>query len=349
MKLRNIIWSVLGVGLLIYVLSQLGIKDITTLFTNFDPIYLIPYLAVSVLIFLGLVLRWSVILSIYHKNNSFKDLILYKMAGYFISYITPSAKIGGEGVRIYFLMKEKGIDFDRATTSVIIDKIIELNTNALFTFVGIFLFLFNFSLPANLQWILVGIMGIIAFFIFIYYYRIFHNKPVFYPVMRFLHLDRLKVVRRNEIKLKESEKKMILFHIEHRGAFIFSLALSFALLFLSIIEFKFLSLLFGYHLSYYNIFYILMFVGIAYILPVPGALGVLEGGQVWFSDLLGLGSKVGFGIAILTRIRDTLWSLGGLIYLYAKGIRYGDFLKKQPSTGLIISPRVQEFKKWKVK
>ncbi|MEM4755850.1 MAG: lysylphosphatidylglycerol synthase transmembrane domain-containing protein [Candidatus Woesearchaeota archaeon] len=346
MKLRTIILGSIGIGLFIYLLQSIGITQIIKTFNTVSPTYLIPYLSISILIFLGLVFRWKLILSTTGKNVRFNDLFWYSLGGYFVSYVTPSSKIGGEGIKIYLLMKEKKVEFEQATSSVVLDRIIELSTNGLFTIIAVLIFIFSFSIPANLLWLLIVLVIASTSIIFIYYYRIFNQKLFFYPILKFLRLERFSVIKKYEIKILLAEKKMMHFHNEHKNIFVFSIALSLFLLFLSLLEFKFLALLFGYDLAFSHIFFILTFVGIATMVPIPGSLGAMEGLQVALFTALGHKKELGFTIAILTRIRDSIWCFLGLFYLYKKGMSYQDIITNQNKE---LDPRIVYFRKWKNK
>jgi len=60
--------------------------------------------------------------------------------------------------------------------------------------------------------------------------------------------------------------------------------------------------------------------GAAHSLPVPAAVGVLEGAQIWLFGTLGHPPEVGLAVGLAVRLRELVWILPGLLYLLARGI-----------------------------
>jgi uncharacterized membrane protein YbhN (UPF0104 family) len=61
-------------------------------------------------------------------------------------------------------------------------------------------------------------------------------------------------------------------------------------------------------------------VGLAYIIPVPAAIGVLEVGQLSAFSLLNLSSSLGIAASIVIRAKDSIITLIGLIIISFKGL-----------------------------
>ena len=53
---------------------------------------------------------------------------------------------------------------------------------------------------------------------------------------------------------------------------------------------------------------------IAFLLPAPGGLGVLEASQVLTFSALGLNPAVGLSLTLLIRVRDIALGTGGLLW-----------------------------------
>ena len=69
------------------------------------------------------------------------------------------------------------------------------------------------------------------------------------------------------------------------------------------------------------IFGVVIMIGLSVMLPVPAALGTQEAGQVTIFSIAGAGGKVGFVISLITRIRDIIWTIVGVGYMYHKGLK----------------------------
>jgi len=61
-------------------------------------------------------------------------------------------------------------------------------------------------------------------------------------------------------------------------------------------------------------------MGIAQLVPVPGAVGSLEATEVGIVALAGGSASLGLAVGLVVRIRETIWILLGLATLYAEGL-----------------------------
>jgi hypothetical protein len=111
----------------------------------------------------------------------------------------------------------------------------------------------------------------------------------------------------------EFEEPIIKFYTEKKKAFFIALGLSITSLLLSLVEYKLLLLMLGINASLSVVFMVFSVVGFAFLVPVPMGLGSLEAFQVSLFSVLGIGSASGIGLAMITRARDLLWVLVGVI------------------------------------
>ena len=97
---------------------------------------------------------------------------------------------------------------------------------------------------------------------------------------------------------------------------------------LMFLEFKFILLAMGYQVNWIIIFSMIAVTGIAYMVPIPAALGALEGGHASLFSLIGMGAGIGAVTGIIIRIRDLFWTFIGLIYLAFRGLGIAKKLTK---------------------
>ncbi len=350
MKTKKIIqYSSLFFGTILFIMTlrYIGIDNLVRSMRIVNPSSFIIYLLISITIFSGFVVRWYLILKSHGYTISLGKLFNYRVAGFAISYLTPSARLGGEPVRTYFLVKDK-VPFEKAMSSVFIDKSLELTANAVMTIIGAIVFGFMVVLSNQMRWMLVIVVLITLAILWAFYARIFKGKGVFTSMIRTLGLLKFEFFQKHFYKIRESELEMTNFFMNYKRVFIVTTIISFVLWILTIFEFKALLHAFGYSASFTQVFLVLIVVGIAYLVPVPTALGVLEGAQVSLFRFLGKGAYYGMAISLVTRVRDMMWTLYGLIYLYLKGVVVHNLLKD--STGeLQLDEKVVYFKKWRVK
>jgi hypothetical protein len=61
--------------------------------------------------------------------------------------------------------------------------------------------------------------------------------------------------------------------------------------------------------------------GAAHSLPVPAAVGALEGAVMWLFVVLGHPAEVGLAAGLAMRLREATWALPGVVYLACRGVR----------------------------
>ncbi len=337
----------LGTILFVLTLKYIGISNFISSLRVEQPSSFIIYLVVSFMIFCGFVLRWFIILKCHGYTIPFWKLFNYRVAGFAISYLTPSARLGGEPIRTYFLVKDK-VPFGKAMSSVFIDKSLELTANSVMTVIGALVFAFLIVLTPSLRWILVLLILFTIFILWVFYSRIFNGKGIFTSIIKILGLKKISFFKKHFYKIRESELEMTNFFVSYKRVFIASTIISFFLWILTVIEYRALLQAFGYAASFVHVFLVLVVVGIAYLVPIPTALGVLEGAQVSLFTSLGKAAHYGLAVSLVTRIRDLMWTLYGLTYLYLRGVVVNNLLKDTKNE-VEVSEKVVYFKKWKIK
>ena len=60
--------------------------------------------------------------------------------------------------------------------------------------------------------------------------------------------------------------------------------------------------------------------GAAHCLPVPAAVGALEGAQMWIFAMLGYGPATGLAVGLAVRLRELVWVTPGVLYLAARAV-----------------------------
>src|SRR5438094_312100 len=59
--------------------------------------------------------------------------------------------------------------------------------------------------------------------------------------------------------------------------------------------------------------------GAAHSLPVPAAVGALEGAELWLFGMLGHPPAVGLAVGLAVRLREVAWIVPGILYLMMRG------------------------------
>jgi len=349
---------ILGIALFVSVIMKTGLDTIWLNLRQFSFLNFLFFLLLSTLNFGLYTLRWDIILrhihapgeakgddnshtpahaSALHSNSHvgtasphdsaeksvhqkvpFTRLFLHRMSGFALSYLTPSAQTGGEPLRILMLQHE-GIPSHTAVTSVIIDKALEFAALFVFIGVGITLALIDGSLPANTQIIfgviLVVLLSIIAWF----YYSSVKDIGFFSSILRFTHLTRFKRFKKMEEKLIEVEKQMAAFYKNHLKVFLFLIFISLIISAFLLLEHYLVARFMGVRLTFFQTFLASTIPYLAYIVPIPGGLGLLESGHAAIFALLGVNINA-FVLVFIIRMRDMVFVLVGLIHASKQGV-----------------------------
>jgi len=313
-----------------YIIKGYGLKQIVSFYKNFNGWLLLAYFCVIFTIYTILTWRWDVILrSRGHKIN-FVRLFIYRVIGNSINFFTPGPRVGGEPTQASLLGKH-GVEFTEGLSTIVIDKIIDTTTSGVLFIVGIILVSFHYSVPRSIGIPLASAGIIFLVFIFLFYRQMLRDKHFFLNIFRFLRLDKSKnkTVKKIEQKIEEIEIIMIQFYKHDKKTFIISISLSLLSWMAMFGEYKLVTTLLGLNLGFVPLFFIITFVGVAVLFPIPMAVGVLEAGQVSAFGIIGIAGSAGVALAFVVRIKDFIWGVAGLILLAIFGFDVQKTIKRK--------------------
>ncbi len=322
---------ILGLLLFLFAGQQAGIDNVWKAISAFPAliiilVFLMNFIAVAII---GS-LRWKLILDSQNVCDvSFFKILRAKLAGFLVSYVTPSVLVGGEPVRAYMIKERSNCGWEKSFASVVIDQTIYFFAIFLFMIIG-FLFLVEYSfLPAEIFYGF-GIIIIFAIFIFYVFYSRVLNKNsdgdgFFMFFIKTVRLDKIKFVKAREENIAATEKIISHFFKNKRKVFIKAFAFSVLeiLLYLAIIWIVIFYLNPAIKIAQAaSIFFLLT---LANLLPIPGSLGSFEMALTFIFDFFGLGKSNGFTFSLIHRIISITLVLVGfftLIYFELKTISH---------------------------
>lgn len=322
MKKRLVLFSaflILGIVLFIGVIVQTGIDEIWSNLRHFSLLHFFVFVGLSFLNFGLYTFRWHLILrAINGSSSSFGRLFLHRMAGFALSYLTPSAQTGGEPLRILLLHNDH-VPTKTATSSVVIDKGLEIAALFLFIGLGIVIALFDGSLPMEIASIAWGLLAFMFGVIFWFYYSSMKDIGFFSSVLRFLRLTRFQRVKSLEERIIEVEQEMAQFYKNHVKTFLLLIAISLVITSFLLLEHYLIARFMGVRLSFLQTFLVSTIPYVAFAVPIPGGLGILEGGHAAIFAALGISINA-FVLVFIIRIRDLTFVLIGLIHASKQGL-----------------------------
>ena len=340
-KLNKTTWLILGsillgIILITIVFINIPIKKTFSYFLAAKLEYVILFLLVSFFIQFFAGWRWWVILkSQGHKLNFLTIAIAYKYAGFAFSFLTPGPRVGGEALRAGLLAKHK-IKFAKGLSSVIIDKSIELSLTGIFFIAGCVTILVKFALPDNFKALIIILSATIILGVIYFYRQMLKDETFLVKACKFCKLNKIKNFKKWEKHIEEFENHIRTFYRRDKKEFFYACLLSTLSWGLMFLEYKFALLILGFDVSFHTIFFIFSFVGMAYLIPIPLALGSLEAGQISVFKIFKMDGAAGVALSMLIRGRDLLWTFVGLLILSYYGVKYAGS-KKRKKNGKTIA------------
>jgi uncharacterized protein (TIRG00374 family) len=309
-----------GAAALAWVLDRHGAPALALLARRPDPLRLAVFGLAIAACLVAYALRWRVLLAGLGRAPGLAALTAYRAAGQSLSSIIPSAKLGGEPLRV-FLLARGGVEAGRAIASVVVDRTLEMGSAAAFACCYAVLLLRR-GVP-ELQGALVTVSlaaGALVLGVTLTVRRLRRGAGLVTAVARVTGLDRLAFVRGQLHVLTAAETdvgRLLAEPPRLARAFAAGLVANAVVL----VEYHLLLRAFGLPAGPLAVVAAIFATGAAHSLPVPAAVGALEGAQMWLFEILGHPPEVGLAVGLAVRLRELVWILPGMLYLAARGIR----------------------------
>ena len=310
---------VVGAGALGWILHRHGGPAAALLGAHPDPLRLAAFLALAAGAFLVYTRRWQLLIAAVGTRRPLLSLAACRAAGHSVSILVPSAKLGGEPLRTY-LAAEGGVPGAQAIASVAVDRVLEMGAGAAFACLYGALLLRRGvpELEGALVTVTLGGIGLAAG-IALAVRRLRRGGGLVTAVARRTGLDRLGFVRGHMDVLVAAERAAAGL-LERPGRLGRAFAVGVLANGLVFVEHALLLAAFGLPADPVAVVAALFAAGAAHSLPVPAAVGALEGAETWLFTVLGYPPEVGLAVALAVRVRELVWVLPGLAYLLARGI-----------------------------
>ena len=310
-------------GLLSFILAWHALHGIAWapvwhLLAGISPLATMVIVAVNLLLLPLMAARWWLLLQILGASVGLLTICGYRTTASAISYLTPGPLFGGEPLAVYLLYRRHGISLPTATTSVAVDRLLELLASFIvlacclsapgFTVGGLLPGTWNF-------FFLLALLGVFACLLA----ALFLGAR---PVSRFLVLVN-KVGRKSlspEVGkswalpriIAQSEDMAASLLRHHRRRFLLANLLSLAHWLAIFTEFWLMCFFLGFPLSLSQLTAVVVVARLAFFTPLPAGIGVLESALPWVTTILGMGSALGMGLCLIIRFRDLIVNVAGL-------------------------------------
>jgi uncharacterized protein (TIRG00374 family) len=320
-KTLSALFVIIGVALFAYVLGKFPLGDATALFLKASVHLVVIYFAISFLIIFAHTLRWSIILHSQGHSVPILKLFSYKLIGYGISFLTPAAKIGGEPVRAAILQRD-GVDFTTGASSTLIDKFMELSASGIVFVFGLLFFIFSYALPPATKIVIFVICSLIALLIVLFYVQMFSGGSFLHKFFRIIGLYKIGFFKKHKKKIVEMERLMIKFFKKDKKHFVMAIIVTACAFLFMFVEYKSAVAILGEFITLPQVFLVFSVVGVAYLIPVPLALGTLEASQISLFSVLRMGTAVGLALSLLIKFRELVFTAIGMFFLSIYGVNF---------------------------
>lgn len=318
----------IGVALLYALLAHEGFGNIVEHVRTFGFWPFIGFVVISMMNFVLYSIRWTMILrrQVKEKRHTLSVWRMYwhRMTGYAVGYLTPLNQAGGEPVRVALLIAD-GVPSQSAVASATLDIAFELCSYVVFIALGvIFALVEHQGGTGTLMTMGAGLA--IAFGLFLsFFIALARGKAMARPLFHTLGLDKIKRLRGAEHWLEATEGLMRGFFAKGNGVIIGISVLSMTMVAFRVVETFYIAWGFGVSLNFAQAFLISSLPGLALLLPVPGGLGIFEGGfAAVFVALAVPMSPIAFSLII--RLRDVVFIGLGVMHMIRTGTSWA--LKK---------------------
>ena len=263
---------------------------------------------VNVLIIIAMCMRLWMILKRCGVDVSICHLAAYRIASNAISYITPGPHVGGEPFQIFGLIRKHRLTSELAFASVITDRVVEMVANlTLICFGSMYLMLFS-SLGTTISFQVMVAPLLVLIAICVLFKMVADGRRPLYVFLRQIQ----KWCRHCVIKSSwatilmtgEMRTREILNHPQPILWLYFGCALMQWVLMCT--EIWIIYVMIGVPLQPSELIAAVLFARVAFLLPLPGALGALEASQMMILAYLQMPPSAGLAACAIMRARDLI-------------------------------------------
>lgn len=291
--------NVIGIILLFYIISQIGVTNILEAFHNIDLFYLF----ISILLIFPIILMKGLKLLIVTKTHSvdfsLKDSCVIYLIGQYLGFITPARM--GEVIKVFYF-KLKTNNLGKSLSVVIVDRFLDLLAVLLFSLFGAF-YLTSFFTNELFSQLLILLM-ILTASVLLFLKKKFLSK-LLKPIYLFLIPARFKQYVLN--RFNEFHGELIVFSKNYSKVF-FLILFSLISWFVAIVQGYFLVLALHMQIDFLYFISISPLVVLVTLLPITiSGIGTREVSFLFFFSLIGIAPEKTLAFSILAMI-ITYWS-----------------------------------------
>jgi hypothetical protein len=241
------------------------------------------------------------------------DLVFVRLGAFGLSYFTPGPQLGGEPLQVLFLRLRHSASFARATSTVIMDRLVELLAGFFFMVLGVTALLREGLMQqvSSLQPALLVPLALVMAWPLVHIFLLWRGH---YPVSGALSRIPWPRAARKLLRLTRASEHLAGRFCQRRpGAVIAALVATLLGASLAVMEYALVTSFLDIRLSAWQVMAGWTSGWLSFLIPLPGALGALEGSQVIALGSCGITSAAALGVALVLRARDLLFAGAGFV------------------------------------
>ncbi|MBU1045687.1 flippase-like domain-containing protein [Patescibacteria group bacterium] len=313
-----LIFFILGAVLFYFTLRGVGIEGVVSILSmikSWQALLTFLVLFLSVVIIGGY--KWWLIVGLNKKEKvKLSRIMIAKLIGYSISYVTPSSLVGGEPAKVLYLKQETKLSASRIISSIILDELMLFFFIIMIFFMGVFFLLIYLHLSWLAEIIGLGLIaGAISICLLIVRKarKVALEKGFLRTVAERLFLNKLKIIKQNMGALDEIESDIKNFFRrpkkELMKIFVVAVMELSSLLLTAWLILAFL----GIRLDITRLFVVRSMTDVSGFFPLPASLGTLEISQAFVLGSFGMSSAAGVAFSLIWRGLNLVIAACGLI------------------------------------
>ena len=276
------------------------------------------------------VLCWWVILRSYGIRLPLRSIIGARLAGYAVSYLTPTLYFGGEPVRALLVVGKSDAPATRIFATIVVERFLGGLSMIVFILMGSFYALSSPQIPWSERRLLASVIGFVTFWILLGLVNFAGNFKWVSRIIRLIG----KLFSRWETKLERAANKVSetedeihnAFTKHWRGTLVAFLLQTVATFFVYMRPQFFLLFSTGLHLTFPQLSLIFTFtIMLSFFLWItPGGLGTAEAALVGVFALV-IPSVTSAGVvaySLIFKFAESILVAVGMVYLAKRGVQY---------------------------
>jgi len=300
---------------------QFGFAGVAGALERLRPSILTLYGLTAAAVYAGYTLRWLLVSRALGAPSRFGDLLGARLSADAVGSLLPAARVAGDPLRVA-LVAGPELRGTLATACVATDRILELigNIFALTVYLSLFSLVHTAGDPVSAARAMIPVMMLLLAALAVPLIMLRRG-------LRPLAFVEKLAQRRGGVRLThfaqlvtETENHLIVFFREHPTVFLTGLTLSLAVEATIVLEYWLLLAAFGIDVDPTTLLLAIALTGAAHAVPTPAGLGALEGVQVTLFAATTGQPALGFVVAVVMRMHETLWIGIGLAALTVRGV-----------------------------